>query len=272
MTELAVNKNDCDLDAALAGISGGAVQRVTIDLTKIGWFNPIDIVRFKCLLQLAHEHSVTAKVIPPSKIEAANYARRMGLLPSSKGVPSVAGATFFPLYEVRGDSNSALFDELVRVFGPEQPSVNWAPEVAAALIELADNIFYHAGTTLSSGWGYAHAQKLPNAKKIAVGIADAGIGYTASYRRTGQDRGRSPKQIVEDSFKLQESSLNLPGKPPHRGIGLFSVNDFISGFEGTLRLCTDNVSAEIVGKSPLRVGELPYYVCGTWVSLEIPIQ
>ena len=79
-----------------------------------------------------------------------------------------------------------------------------------------------------------------------MGIADAGIGYTASDWCTGQDRGRSPKQIVEDSFKLQESSLNLPGKPPHRGIGLVSVNDFISGFEGTLRLCTDNVSAEIV--------------------------
>ena len=55
----------------------------------------------------------------------------------------------------------------------------------------------------------------------------------------------------------------LPGKPPHRGIGLSHVMDFISGFNATLKLFTDNVSGELLGKGTLQVQDAGYDLCGT---------
>jgi hypothetical protein len=260
-----------ELDAGLVRLKQELVESVTLDLSDVVWLNPIDVVRFKCAHRLAREMNCITSIKAPKQADVARYARRMGLFDITPGTNADPQATFFPLYPVADDNNSALFDELIRVFGPEEPSVNWAGEVAGALTELVDNIYYHSGVTPNSGWGYAHAQKLPNANTISVGISDVGIGYTASYRRTGQDKGRSPLQIVQDSFKLQESSLNVPGKPPHRGIGLTHVMDFISGFNGTLKLFTDNVSAELQGKGALQVQDAGYDVCGTWISLEVPI-
>jgi anti-sigma regulatory factor (Ser/Thr protein kinase) len=269
--KLTIKTTGPELDVGLVKLKQKLVESFTLDLSDIAWLNPIEVVRFKCAHRLAREMNCPARFTPPKRTDVASYARRMGLFDAA-AIPSTdSQATFFPLYSVADDNNSALFDELIRVFGPEEPSVNWAGEVASALTELVDNIYYHSGVTPNSGWGYAHAQKLRNANMISIGIADVGIGYTASYRRTGQDKGRSPLQIVQDSFKLQESSLNLPGKPPHRGIGLSQVVDFINGFNGTLKLFTDNVSAELHGKGTLRVQDAGYDVCGTWISLEVPI-
>jgi hypothetical protein len=49
---------------------------------------------------------------------------------------------------------------------------------------------------------------------------------------------------------------------------IFNLN---CGFNGTLKLFTDNVSAELHGKGTLRFQEAGYDICGTWISLEVPI-
>ncbi len=270
--DIVLVRNDQLLDATLVDVRAKQVSSVTLNLTTAKWFKPIDLVRFKCLLHACDMQKIKTMVLPPKKAELVTYLRRMGLITSIDTVASGSGSTFFPLYRIRDDNNSWLFDELVRVFGPEKPSVNWAPDVAAALTELVDNIYYHAGATPNSGWGYVHAQKLPTANRIGIGIADVGIGYMQSYRRTGQVRGRSSQEIVRDSFNLQESSLNLPGQPPHRGIGLSFVEDFVKWFKGKMQLCTDDVSAEFTSNVPLAIRHLGYVVSGTWISLEVPIR
>ena len=268
---MTVKRNNKNLDALFREAKSGRVDLIVLDLSQFPWLNPQELVRFKCLMELARRAQITVQIKSPLDQNVARYIKRMGLVDFAAGATEMdSGRSFFPLYAVTGDDNSALFDELKRVFDPEGPSVNWPVEVASALTELVDNIFYHAGERPNTGWGYAQAQKLANARKICVGIADVGVGYAASYRRTGQDRGRSTRQIVEDSFKLQESSLNFPGKPPHRGIGLSLVKDFVNGFNGTMKLFTDNVCARIIdGK--LSVVDLDYDVCGSWIYLEIPI-
>ena len=189
---LTVKRNDKNLDTLLHEAKSGRADLIVMDLSHSSWFNPQDLVRFKCLVDFARRERIEVQIRPPIDQNVARYIKRMGLVePTAASASQIdSGAGFFPLYAVTGDNNSALFDELKRVFDPEVPSVNWPVEVASALTELVDNIFYHSGEKPNTGWGYAHAQKLPNSRKIGVGIADVGIGYGASYRRTGQDAGR----------------------------------------------------------------------------------
>jgi hypothetical protein len=180
---LTVKRNDRNLDALLREAKSGRADLIVLDLSQFPWFNPQDLVRFKCLMELARRSQIAVQIKPPLDQNVARYIKRMGLVDFAAGATDMdSGRSFFPLYAVTGDNNSALFDELKRVFDPEGPSVNWPVEVASALTELVDNIFYHSGEKPNSGWGYAHAQKLPNSCKIGVGIADVGVGYGASYR------------------------------------------------------------------------------------------
>ncbi|NJL25788.1 MAG: hypothetical protein HC902_11835 [Calothrix sp. SM1_5_4] len=179
--------------------------------------------------------------------------------------------TFFPLIKITNDRNESIYEECLRVFGYSKATSNYVNRVSDAFVELADNIYFHSGAKVNSGWGYIHAQAHPQSGIIRLGICDVGVGIYGSYERTGQRKGRTEENLVRDVFEEMESSLNVgPGKG-HRGLGLHEVREFINTNTGLLTMRTGNMLVYVnqTGVYPQRT---TYKTEGTWIELRIPIR
>ena len=133
----------------------------------------------------------------------------------------------------------------------------------------ADNIYYHSGLEEGTGWGYVHAQTYED--YIQLSICDVGVGVYKSYERTKQLRNRSEEDLIFDIFNEGESSLNNGPKGGHRGLGLCEVKDFISEFEGCLKMYTGSVEVTIKGEE-INSESTPYKTEGTWIKINVPIR
>ena len=231
------------------------------------------IVRIKSIIQLAREHGLSVRVSPPSDEKLKDYAGRMGLFqginykyPYNKHPPD----TFFPIYEITHDRTEFLYDKCRRVLSHSDLPSNYIDNITDAFIELANNIYFHSGPNENTGKGFIHAQAYLQYKKINIAIDDCGVGFLGSYKRTGQVRGRTELQILEDAFKEMESSLNpIPGQG-HRGLGLLSVKNFVKDYNCKLEVRTGN-SFLSMDSGAIDKKSLTYPYNGTNISLEVLI-
>lgn len=212
-------------------------------------------------------------VLPPSSSKVYSYIGRMNLFkgfqyiyPYKEHEPD----TFFVLKKVENDRTEYLYEDCRRVFGLANIPNNYIDSLTDAWTELANNIFYHSGSSENSGWGYIHAQAYPNSKKIKVALSDTGVGFYGSYNRTGQLRGRNEAQIITDAFNLHESCLNpIPGRG-YRGVGLNLVKDFISINGGQVYIWSGNTLVTL-NQNSIRSQNLGFTTNGTVIEMIVKI-
>lgn len=280
MSTLKIKWREQEIASAPEKISSYQYSEVQIDLSTVDFLESMDLTRARCLIDRLKDLGVKFSILPPIKQAVKDYAGRMGLFedmdynyPYHQHVPE----TFFPLIRVGSDRNDQLFEECQRVLNYSKLSVNYLAPLTEAFIELADNVYYHAGKMQNSGWGYVHAQVYEKGswfwKKgyIRICVTDIGNGFYGSYERTKQIRNRSETEILVDAFKEGESSLNVnPGRGV-RGVGLYEVFKFVKEFSGRIKILSG--AAQVSGmQNGLTSLNLPYRVYGTWVELEVPIQ
>ncbi len=246
-------------------------SKVCIDLTEAKWLRTLDLARIRCAIDLVINLGVSLSILHPRTKSVQNYAGRMGLFEGTGyeyPFQRRSSDSFFPLRRITNDQNEDLFDLSSRIFGERIPG-NYVRRVSDAFCELADNVYFHSGEDVNSGWGYVVAQTVGATAGIA--IVDFGVGFYGSYERQSTLRARTELQILEDSFNVGESSLNPSFQGGHRGIGLADVLEFVHGTDqGTLEVRSGRARA-VARAGKLAVGVPLYRVAGTWIHMEVPL-
>lgn len=246
---------------------------IELDFSDWNFVRSYYLAMARCLIEFCISTGRKVKIIPPNRQSAKDYAGRMELFrattynyPYTPHNPH----TFFPLKKIDNDRTEFLYEDMHRVLSQSNIPANYISNLCDSFTELANNIFYHSGTTENSGWGYVHAQAYPSAGNIKLAIADNGVGFLGSYERTKQVRMRKLDQIVCDAFDELESCLNEdPGKG-YRGIGLSEVRTFITNNNAKLWLWTGSVLATVNSRN-ITTSILPYECSGTVIEFEVPI-
>ena len=104
-------------------------------------------------------------------------------------------------------------------------------EVQRALIELFQNVFYHAASPCC---GIAVGQFYPLAKQVQVCVCDSGLGLVQQIRRAGLAQGTPP-----DTLEWAMGSGNTTRRQEHDtpgGLGLYMLREFVKINEGSLRI------------------------------------
>lgn len=271
---LNLNISDDQLAQAPSEIRSGNYNQLNLDLALLGYIRPYQLVRIRCLIDLAIEQNLSVQINPPNSSDVRDYAGRMGLFKGTSYTYPYNenhSSTFFPLIKITNDRNESIYEECRKVFGLSNATANYVNRLSDAFVELADNIYFHSGETENSGWGYIHAQAYKHGGTIRLGLSDVGVGVYGSYQRTGQLRGRSEEQLTRDVFEELESSLNPGPKKGHRGLGLHEVKDFIDRHTGLLVMYTGNVIVNVnqVGIFPQKSS---FKTEGTWIQMRVPIR
>lgn len=274
-----VSAYSSELGKSLEKLESGSATGIELDLSSAGFVTSEWLVLWKCIIERAKELSKRVSIVPPAKAANLDYAGRMGLFEDTTyNYPYNASTpiTFFPLLRIRSDGDLRLYDECQRVLGAANLAQNQIYTIAEAFSELADNIYFHSGTTENSGWGYIHAQVYHAGTwfwkrgYLRLAVCDLGVGIFGSYQRTNQIRGRSQKQVVKDSLNLGDSSLNPAPREGHRGIGLNDVKNFVSDNDGHLVIKTGDVHLDL-RKEKLQVKNTSFFFGGTNIELKVPI-
>lgn len=272
-TVLTINSSNRDLASAPSKIRSGQYNKALFDLTNWNYARPTDIVRIRCLYDLAKTEQLNAEFTHPNNPDVKDYAGRMGLFngteydyPHSANPPD----SFTPLTKIKSDRNDQIYKDCRRVFGYAQANTSYIDSISDVFLELADNIYYHSGQEVNSGWGYVQGQVYPRIGNICISICDVGIGVYGSYERANQINNRTEEKIVENVFTELESSLNNE-KPHHRGRGLFEAKDFLNKNTGLLHIWTGNYKVN-VNQTGIYVDKLEYKVEGTWITMQVPMR
>ena len=268
---LKIKNKGKELAQAPLEIRSGKYTQVNLSMEDVNFFEPYQLVQWKCIIDLAVEYNLEVSIEPPQNQDVGNYAGRMGLFEGSNykyPYNCNISSTFFPLIKVKDDKNVRIYEDSRRVFKCAGATNNYIDDVSDHFTELADNIYFHSGQTENSGWGYIHAQTYKS--KICLGICDIGVGVYGSYKRTNQIRGRSEAEVIKDIFQELESSLNTDHKPRHRGIGLSGVKSFIDSQGGYLDLYTGKTKVT-VKDSEVSLKEISHTTYGTLIIMKVPI-
>ena len=259
------------MDRPPSEILSGRYDSVFIYLKNWSYAYSKEIVRIKSVIQFAKEKKLPVRIKPPANKNVKDYVGRMDLFKGFRyEYPHEKHESdrFFPIYEVTNDTNEILFDRSHTVFAFAKIPSNYINELADVFTELSDNVYYHSGPVEKSGKGFAHAQAY--SENINIAIDDCGVGFLGSYKRTNQVRFRSEIQIIEGAFEEMESSLNTSPKSGNRGLGLFTVKEFIKKYGGKITVISGS-SLFCIEKDDIIKEKLPYQYDGTNIVLEVPI-
>lgn len=264
-------------DPRLGSIAVDLKQRrlsaLELNLYNVRFADSFLLTRWRCLIDLALENKIPCSIAPPHQKNVEDYVGRMGLFdgttykyPYQKRSPE----KFFPLRKIESDRNDWIFEDAERVLSHAGVGKNYVYRLCEVFVELADNIYFHAGAKLNTGWGYAHAQVLK--RKVTISLCDVGIGFYQSYVRTGQVRNRSEKKILLDSFEELESSLNPGRGKGHRGLGLSEARDFVLNVGGLIELYSGKNAVRVRKRGGIQIMDSDYNrVEGAWIKMVVPI-
>lgn len=251
----------------------GKVKKLCLDLSQVSFVRPLDLVYWQCIIDLALDLGIPVTGKAPKNDDYRHYCGRMKLFEGTAYEYSYKeheSSNFFPLKKITSEGDISIHESCQKVFSQANAHPVYIDRLAEAIVELSDNIYWHSGEKLETGWGYIHAQTYPQKGDIRVALADVGIGFYKSYERAEQVRGRSEEQIIKDSFQLQESSLNpVPGRG-ERGIDLNEAWAFIKKNTGFLKI-ESGKSSVTVTQVDMISNPLPYEVNGTIIDLRVPI-
>ncbi len=273
-TNLTIKMSPESLSSAPLKIKSRKYKELFLDCSENHFLTPYDIVRLKCILDLAKEFSLKIKVSFSEKIK--NYIATVGLTEEisvsnqENSQQTYHDSYFLPLMNIVDDRNEKINDECNRVFSSVGIATNYIGTLSDIFTELADNIYFHSGTGDNDGWGYIQAQLYKHQKAILIGICDVGVGVYGSYERRGQIKNRTEKKIVDSIFQELESSMNHT-KPYMRGLGLNEAKKFIQNNGGFLRLCTGNIKLTI-NTEGITSEKTEYKTEGTWINMKILVD
>ena len=250
-------------------IESFAGKDATVDLTKIGFFEPYQLTAIRCYFDylLEPERGLTLKVSYPECYEAKEYAGRMGLF---EGMPDYAydknkhhSLDFYPLRKIEKElETESIATEVYGVIrNAGAPIYNNLQET---IVELIDNILFHSKET---GYIAAQAYKAHNRPRLQISIRDIGIGIAASYLKNPKFSHLSEFEIFKDSFEELNTSIDLKG----RGQGLHVAKEFIKGCNGTLVIKSGPFKAYLTPDRPLAFSAYDSIgTIGTSIYMEVP--
>jgi anti-sigma regulatory factor (Ser/Thr protein kinase) len=249
-------------------------NKITFDLSNYSFVKPYQLVRIRCLYDLALELGLSFFTTYPLDQNVKDYCGRMGLFEGTDYAYPYKKKTedkFFQLLKITNDRNETVYDECQKVLRLSKVTSNYINRLADTFTELADNIYYHSGSKENTGWGYMHAQAHIRSGQIHLGLSDVGVGVYGSYQRTNQVRNRTEEQVITDIFEELESCLNPGPQKGHRGLGLHETKDFIDKHTGHLILSSGNYSVH-VNQTGIYPQENKYITEGTWIQMRVPIR
>lgn len=261
---LVVTHDFSDLAGAPDVIRSSGERELLIDWSQQTYIRSMDLVRARCVIELAETLGFCTEIREPSNTHAASYFRTMGGLVREPNLnPS---DSYIPLIRIQSDRSEHIYEHCRRVFNAVKADTSHINRLCDALTELTDNIYYHAGEQPNSGWGYLHAQAYPKYRHIKFAMNDIGVGFYGSFERAGQLNGRSEEEIVRASFDDLVSSTG----DPVRGLGLPAVREFIKQYQGVLSLWTGSIYVTLnsarLSVMPLTTGRA---MAGTLLELKV---
>lgn len=271
MATLIVTHGRGDALNAASTLQAGGYADMHLDLSALPFARPRQVVRYRCLVDLAGQMGLPVYITPPTRADVTRYCSRMGLFDGVSGFVQDHGRnppeTFFPLIRINSEADAQIFQECERVLGHCNADPVFISRVAENFAEMAANIYWHSGAVTQSGWGYIHGQAYPGNNSVILALSDVGVGFFESYRRNNQVHGRTELQILEDSLQHGVSSLNTDPSRPIRGVGLSTVRDFVEARGGSLTIYSGS-SRIVVMRDRVNKQALPFHVDGSIIELE----
>ncbi len=183
--------------------------------------HPAALAMVACAGQLAQSRGVSTRGSVPA-IAPVRYLMRMGLFdyvelesPLQVNEHEEAGR-FVPLTNIRssGDLRSALADLIPLLHAP--PSV--ADPIRYVFSEMVRNVLEHSGSPVGA---FVCAQYYKNSDRIAVGIADGGVGILRSMQRS--HAVNTSKDAILQALRPGISGVThrIGGNERNAGAGLF---------------------------------------------------
>ncbi len=255
---------------AITQLATGQFSSLTFDLSHLSEFiRPRHIAYWRCIIESATNQDVALEVLLPQD-RFAGYAGRMGLFKGTNyeyPYRKYSSHTFFELTKIGSDRNGDLYEKIARILSNSAYSSRIA-DFFNAIVELTDNIYYHSGPDVDSGWGFVVGQVLPISRHICLGICDPGVGFLGSYARFNRVNGRSEELLLRHSFENKESCMT--GQDPSRGQGLTFARDFCERFGGWLEI-TSGTAYVRCNRGGLNSNTINQAAVGTIIEVAIPL-
>lgn len=213
-------------------------DEIILDFSNISNVQPLDLVHLKCII----DHALLSKcekrmLIFPRDEGVRNYCGRLGMF---EGIPTytyplnkLASSNFIELQKIFDDDNDHIASKVISSMEScSLPTAGIGTDLHNVLTEVANNVFYHSGAVVDSGWGYFAAQYYLRLKKFEFAFCDVGVGFKQSYTRAGKLMELQSDAIILKSFERHVTSIN----DPVRGIGLNEMLEFITQYNGEITI------------------------------------
>lgn len=183
--------------------------------------HPAALAMVACACQLARSQGKNTRGTVPA-IDPVRYLMRMGLFdyldlePPLEVTGHEEAGRFVPLTNIRtsGELGSALADLIPLLHAP--PSV--ADPIRYVFSEMVRNVLEHAGSPVGA---FVCAQYYKKSNRIAVGIADAGIGILRSMRRSHATATSGEAILQALRPGITGATHRIGGNERNAGAGLF---------------------------------------------------
>lgn len=260
----------------VCAIKDNTIDSVSFDFSKISFFHPNEVAFARALIELCFINNITMDFggihLEEHRTGPLFYANRMGLFRDT-GIEYTfkrnISDKFTEVITIRDDDSSEIGQQVSDILHAIHLPTNFIVDFVDMFSELCNNVYYHSGPEINTGWGCVHAQTYSN--RVELSVCDLGIGVYRSYQRTNQLKGRSESELLRDIFNLLDSSLNIGSGRDIRGRGLHEVQSFLENFGGTLTLRSGSHRVTINnGEKSVFSSRAPFY--GTMIDIVVPVD
>jgi hypothetical protein len=253
MTELAAQTTNCHHD------------QIEVDMSRTTWFDADMCAPFGAILYRSGRNLNNIR-LSGIREEVERILSKNAFL-SSYGrdkVPDTYGTTSpYQRFDVKDDRYFASYIERELVRRPEFPkmSIGLLKKFRESVFEIFSNAVIHSEAKLGV---FSCGQYFPKRHRLALSVADLGIGIRENLRRR---RGLDREAHEAITWALEAANTTKSGTIPG-GLGLKLLREFIMKNEGTLQIVSDRgYWALLAGQA--RTQRLRNPFPGTVVSIEI---
>lgn len=258
--------------------SADGENKICLDFKMVQFYEPIAIVLLLSRLRHWHNHGVKLSMSNYKTCPAHGYLQRidfyeqLGLKLEESFLRQASAERFVEICTVKKTNADEIAREMSRCIAVHSEQADDVETCFKyALGEILANCAQHSGAE-----GYACAQYYPKSKRIAIAVADCGIGLRNSFNDTEMEgRLLSHEDALRECLKPFVSSALLRPPPPYgshvnRGIGLAMVSELARQTCGVLHVGTYDAHLERLGNNAENyTTEVKAIHPGTFTSLSI---
>lgn len=247
--------------------------------------HPFALALAACAGEAAHANGVRATGQIPN-VASMPYLIRMGLFKHLHIGPPISieeheeSGRFLPITQIK--TSQDLSNTITNLI----PLLHAAPAVADpikyVISELGRNVIEHSGSPVG---GFVCAQYFKDKKRIAIGIADAGVGVKEALRRYHHPSDDRHALQLSLTPGVSGATPRLGGNETNAGAGLFFIRSiaktsgnyfFLYSGKSSYKLLRRQRTTNLLYTDPLREGhslnlDLPHWQ-GTAIGIDINVD